>query len=236
MSRNLFRDRRNVGGTGNLEVVTAPTKIDDAFVVCVFQNSNEHPIAEAFGVTTEQLARPTTNLAGANGLFTRSKIADSTANEIECLGSSQSLTTRAGRRLGGRACFWSRPWFGHRARHRSGRWLGSRTGLANRMQFNGSFGERRRSCGRRHTLGLSARRHDARFAFAATSSTSTTTASRSPFITGGRLTRLSSDGRLRTSSARLRRWLSAWDVDLELSIVQLGDRQQPALRGLLTEA
>jgi hypothetical protein len=53
VSRNLFGDRRDVGRTGDLEIVTASTKIDDAFVVRVFQNSNEHPVAEALGVTTE---------------------------------------------------------------------------------------------------------------------------------------------------------------------------------------
>jgi hypothetical protein len=117
VSRNLFGDRRHVSSTGDFEIVTASTEIDDAFVVRVFENSNEHPVAEALGVATEQLARSPTNLAGANGRFARDKIADGAANEIERLGACQSLPTCASRRLGGRAGLWSRPRLRHRARH-----------------------------------------------------------------------------------------------------------------------
>ena len=47
-SRELVRHRRRIGRASDLEVITAPTQVDDASVVRVFENSYEHPIAETF--------------------------------------------------------------------------------------------------------------------------------------------------------------------------------------------
>jgi hypothetical protein len=87
----LFRNRDRFSGPRDLEVITAPAKINDTLVVRVLENAHEHTIAQALGVTSEQLPRAHAYFAGANGFVADHELIDGAANEIECLAARQPL-------------------------------------------------------------------------------------------------------------------------------------------------
>jgi hypothetical protein len=105
-SRKLLRHRCGVGSASNLEVITAPTQVDDPGVVRVFQNSHEHAIAETFRIATEQLPRATAHVARLRRAVSWRKLVDGATHEVERLASRETLTSIAGGTLGrgGRGC------------------------------------------------------------------------------------------------------------------------------------
>lgn len=99
-ARELLGDRRSFGRACDLEVVATTAEIDDAFVVRVLENANEHPIAEALGIAAEQIARATTHVARANGFVARREIVHGAPYEIERFGAREALARLPDRTLG----------------------------------------------------------------------------------------------------------------------------------------
>src|SRR5205085_58187 len=88
---DLLRDRCRFRGTSDLEIVATAAKIDDVFIVRVFENSHEHALAQTFRIAPEQLARTTTHFACAYGFITWCDLSDSTSHEVERFGARQAL-------------------------------------------------------------------------------------------------------------------------------------------------
>jgi hypothetical protein len=91
-ARDLLGHGCGGGGTSDLEVVSTPAEIDQSFVVCIFENSNEHPVAETFAVTAKQLPCMPSHIGRSDRLVVPREIGNRAPNEIECLTASKTLT------------------------------------------------------------------------------------------------------------------------------------------------
>jgi hypothetical protein len=91
VARQLIGDGRRVCRTSNLEVIATATQVEKTGVVGVFQNANEHPLAEAFRIATQQLAGARLNDARPYRLVARREIGNRSTNEIKCFGARQTL-------------------------------------------------------------------------------------------------------------------------------------------------
>ena len=226
--RELFRDRRRFGGARDLEVVAATTQVDDAGVVRVFENSNEHPIAETLGIAAEQLARARrrTSLASPSS---SPGARSSTARRTRSNASLRVRRSPVDRRSSAAAALGAAS-----ARNSSAR--PARSSLRRTIA----------GCGGR--LGTVDCRTDARtgrvvtrlalFAIASASAASTASAPRRTLVARDRrfAGRAARSAAARAACSVGRREGPAREIDLELAVLELRDREQPALRGFLAEA
>jgi len=96
----LRRNRFRLRGSGHVEIIPTPPKIDDTVVVRVLENADEHSFIEAFAVATEQLVRSGTNRARADRGITLGQGRDRATNDIECLRAREPLACSTNR-IGG---------------------------------------------------------------------------------------------------------------------------------------
>jgi hypothetical protein len=233
-ARELLGHRRCLGGARDLEIIAALAQIDDAFVVRVFQNADEHAVAETFGIALQQLTCAKANVAGAHRLFARRHVVDRLANELERLGARQTLAARANT--------------GIRRRRRtvlSGELQLRRPIGARRCRLSGTlFDSRRfiwRDCRRNSRLAhgdiFPRLTRSTILTIASAPATTTPTTTRSALFGNRRFARLAGHcNRLGTCWLRFTHRRSGGQVDFELAVLELGDGEQSALRRFLAEA
>src|SRR5687768_918979 len=211
-SLELIGNRRDVGRRRQLPIVSTLPEVDDVGVVRVPQNADEHALVERLAVTAQKVARLTTDVArehwrvGATG-----EDVDGPSNEVERLVSREALAAGPDAIARGVDCL--------------------RTPVLDRRRCDLHW---LRGC-RRHRRRLHARLLRAGLALAVPTASATpaatalitTTTTRSIFA-GTRLAfRRPGCG---TNAIAIR------DIDLELTVLELGHLEEATLRGLLRES